>query len=502
MTPQRWCFNFSSLLLFFSVSAQALPLNPEIQNSSAHQNAHENWGCSFEGNSDLYGLGIRLGVYLQLLSTLLANGFLSNELREDARNTNAIIMIAVFAGMASATINNQTNGIEIFVMTTLLISFLWSDFTPSHISALLFEQTEKEPPKDRKTWRLNIPAESEIASTSSSMQKDGDAGGDTEELEVENKPYFAAISRSVFGTAIALFNAWYWLHSRHTLLKNNIDDPLCIPIVFLETQIALGTNQALFYVITSVIYAVYEVLFMCWWIFILAPGILRLLYELLMIGLASVCRCKRARTEMTVNQKIAKWYLSFARLDAGTLRVFSSFRISKQNQARLRNMRAYVRLGIIHVFLILREVVLFVDGHNLAKWMGLPVGYMVIMWASIAIELTLAWNGVSGIYVLGSTGQLIPFVVGVLGLVRNLHLIAVKLSERTHERKEERSIRVEWETGAYVYGEGERELKLEVKRPKRRWSIDSGLVDLGNEKDSMSVSREMSFGRTCSWKTD
>ena len=70
---------------------------------------------------------------------------------------------------------------------------------------------------------------------------------------------------------------------------------------------------------------------------------------------------------------------------------------------------------------------------------------MVIMWASLAIELTLAWNGVSGVYVPESTGQLIPFVVGVLGLVRNLHLIAVEFSEKTHRRKEERNIRVEWD---------------------------------------------------------
>ena len=129
---------------------------------------------------------------------------------------------------------------------------------------------------------------------------------------------------------------------------------------------------------------------------------------------------------------------------------------------------------------------------------------MVIVWTALAIELTLAWNSVSGIYVLGSTGQLIPFVVGVLGLLRNVHLIAVKLSEKAHTKKEEaKGIRVEWETGAYVYEVGsERELKLEAARPKRRWSIDSGLVDLGKEKDSPGLSRESISTRSYSWKTE
>lgn len=34
----------------------------------------------------------------------------------------------------------------------------------------------------------------------------------------------------------------------------------------------------------------------------------------------------------------------------------------------------------------------------------------------VAIELTLAFNSISGVYTMKSTGQLIPFVIGVGGL--------------------------------------------------------------------------------------
>ena len=106
MPIQRWCSSFKILLLailYLCPLPQALPLDSPLisrrqsqtqsQSSSqeTHKGPHPNWGCPFPGNSDLYGLGIRLGVYLQLLSTLLANALLSDALREDARNTNAII---------------------------------------------------------------------------------------------------------------------------------------------------------------------------------------------------------------------------------------------------------------------------------------------------------------------------------------------------------------------------------------------------------------------------
>jgi len=97
----------------------------------------------------------------------------------------------------------------------------------------------------------------------------------------------------------------------------------------------------------------------------------------------------------------------------------------------------------------------------------------MVVWTTLAVELTLAWNNVTGVYILGSTGQLIPFVVGVLGLLRNFHLIIVRRSEQVSEKKEP-EIKVEWKEGYFVYGsQSGRKLQLEAGRPERRWSIDS-----------------------------
>jgi hypothetical protein len=97
----------------------------------------------------------------------------------------------------------------------------------------------------------------------------------------------------------------------------------------------------------------------------------------------------------------------------------------------------------------------------------------MVIWTMLAVELTLGWNNVTGVYILGSTGQLIPFVVGVLGLLRNIHLIIVRRSEQVSEKKEP-EIKVEWKEGYFVYGsQSGRQLQLGAGRPERRWSIDS-----------------------------
>ena len=43
-----------------------------------------------------------------------------------------------------------------------------------------------------------------------------------------------------------------------------------------------------------------------------------------------------------------------------------------------------------------------------------------IIWSVLAIELTLTWNDTQGIYNISSTGQLIPFIVGLAGLLKTL----------------------------------------------------------------------------------
>ncbi|GAP84267.1 hypothetical protein SAMD00023353_0700700 [Rosellinia necatrix] len=50
--------------------------------------------------------------------------------------------------------------------------------------------------------------------------------------------------------------------------------------------------------------------------------------------------------------------------------------------------------------------------------LGILVSACIFSTMVVGIELAVFWNGLRGIYIINSTGQLIPFVIGVLALVR------------------------------------------------------------------------------------
>jgi hypothetical protein len=54
---------------------------------------------------------------------------------------------------------------------------------------------------------------------------------------------------------------------------------------------------------------------------------------------------------------------------------------------------------------------------------------LAMIWFVLSIELTLYWNDVQGINAIDSTGQLIPFIIGVVGTaqaIKKVSIIAIK----------------------------------------------------------------------------
>jgi hypothetical protein len=46
-----------------------------------------------------------------------------------------------------------------------------------------------------------------------------------------------------------------------------------------------------------------------------------------------------------------------------------------------------------------------------------------LIWSVIGIELMVHWNHISGVYVLGQTGQLIPLVIGIGSMIKTFYSI-------------------------------------------------------------------------------
>lgn len=96
-------------------------------------------GCSYQGNSDLYGVGVRVGLYAQWVATLLSTVF---EPRSEAglRTTNLIIQFAVFIGLctesARATTTTTTPHPSAAVITQFLLCGSLSSVTGDGVSHL------------------------------------------------------------------------------------------------------------------------------------------------------------------------------------------------------------------------------------------------------------------------------------------------------------------------------------------------------------------------------
>jgi len=81
--------------------------------------------CGLDGNADFYGLGIRLGIYLQWITSLLANLFLKESI-EGSLETNTIFLLAVFVATLYATAHNSLHAAEAIVLLHLCFGFLFS----------------------------------------------------------------------------------------------------------------------------------------------------------------------------------------------------------------------------------------------------------------------------------------------------------------------------------------------------------------------------------------
>jgi len=53
----------------------------------------------------------------------------------------------------------------------------------------------------------------------------------------------------------------------------------------------------------------------------------------------------------------------------------------------------------------------------------LRIRAIIMVWSILAVELTLAWNHISGVYTVSTVGQLIPLVIGLSGSLETIYEI-------------------------------------------------------------------------------
>ena len=141
-------FSFARTILLATLIATSFGLYIQKYNPQGSHSLVRRATCGgFSGNPDLYGLGIRLGIYLQWISSLLTNSLLPEGV-SDSLDTNSIFLFAVFIAIAAAT--NASEGlrpVEAFIMLQLCFGYLLSVLSVSGLKLILLSDAHSLDPE-------------------------------------------------------------------------------------------------------------------------------------------------------------------------------------------------------------------------------------------------------------------------------------------------------------------------------------------------------------------
>jgi len=225
----------------------ALPTPRLLGPPTLHKHLLVDSECGFQGNPDLYGLGIRLGIYLQAIATILTNAFVS-EAVSDYRDNNTIFLFALLIAVAKVSANGTIQTIEGVIMLRITWAFIISAVS------LYGWRTVRSPAigKHMYDWMISL--------------------------------YFRLMVVSI----IAIYNAWFWFRGFRAMLPQQSIS--CTYYVFFFARFDVFGGIQIFYKLTSVCLAILFgiITFPIWYvtlqIFVFMP-LMFLLWPLLLLYL-------------------------------------------------------------------------------------------------------------------------------------------------------------------------------------------------------------------------
>ncbi|KAL8749023.1 MAG: hypothetical protein Q9184_006967 [Pyrenodesmia sp. 2 TL-2023] len=163
--------------------------------------------CSHKGNPDFYGLGIRVGIYLQLITAILARYLRPSAVPENL-SANAIFLLALFVAVAIATLSTELRPEEVIIILQLCFGFIFS------VLSLLGSQVSLD-----RLW----------------LSKNGAL-----------HPSMASFTRLTLTTAVCVYAVWFWYHGRSSLNPSS-----CPANIFFFTKASIYGGVATFFKIHS-----------------------------------------------------------------------------------------------------------------------------------------------------------------------------------------------------------------------------------------------------------
>jgi hypothetical protein len=325
----------SAIICGTATLSRAVPL-PEFP--VVHEHPWRRETCGFDGNSDLYGLGIRLGVYFQWISAFMIH-CLGLEGRDEIMEAYAVFLTALTIAIIVATAQSQpVYAVEVFILTYIIFGGAYAVLIPSYKSSNLID--------------------------------DFQSGGQRRKLR--------AVVIMVILAAVSIYCCWFWLRG----IFNTFLPTPCGTYGFLFAKVSL------------------------------------------------------------LNPSVTKFFAFLSILMAGT---YTTWPLTVRLLPMAERLRYHIRAKggkipteIILAYFYSRNPLNIVkdSAAPLASILGPVTSVVTIVWSILGIELTLYWNYVQGVYSIRTTGQLIPFVIGLMGLIVILLNTAVRVMGHRHEADE------------------------------------------------------------------
>ena len=391
----------------------------------------------FDGNPDLYGLGIRLGVYLQWISSWIINT-LAPENASDNHQENSIFVFAIVIAVLRAAVTSELRPVEGYIMLMICLGYIYTVLTNAGIRVLMLRSHRFGHFVDslRAVWP-QIAEKSRLT-----------------EVSEKPAPFLQTLSKKVLGQTFSIslnvlssfkLNSLSWaglswramisaiVHSCYIwllfyLIPDNLNsrDTSCPSYVFFFARITpVGGLLVLLKV-----FAILQAIPALYLFLIVLSQVLRFINTLLLpllqlefssIGVsADLFQKNKSKLETGSQRALAFVLKAFGDLPENVLGnptvgmsdILKGYAfvashmpdpIDLPKESRKTRTRSDERF--------LKTVTVCMHTYI----------FLAVAWFLICIELTIFWNNISGVYDVRTTGQLIPLVIGVSNAVTAVH---------------------------------------------------------------------------------
>lgn len=207
--------------------------------------------CSVPGDPDLYGLGIRVGIYLQIISTLVTNHFVPKSASSNLTANLIFVSALAIALIRSLTLSKEFYFVEGFILLQLILAFFLG-VTSGIWFALMDAFTSFLDGKITTQTLTAMQAATDVEAQvifSRSLSKLGRAYTDLPPLQVNY--------REVLISMTATINLWFWISGPTTLQHATMG---CHSYIFFFAPLPLTSASRSLFIVIATIYLAYHVL--------------------------------------------------------------------------------------------------------------------------------------------------------------------------------------------------------------------------------------------------